>query len=978
MSFEEWNNVLFHHYFNENMLNQRVRLYVTTEVIDELGNQNGLGNLGVFLEAVEEGPQYADGQTLYDKVNFLRHLVAQMNQQQRLQYIPTFMPYLCLFALAARYDIGENVHQLEYYDRLHVLRGQPNGDRINAIQMADLFGLAILLEEWSQWRHYQLGRFSVVHRVGAHRYTSFWRSQVLLSTEQRQRLPRLFYELELDPLDLPAEEELRHLIAGNQTAADIFGNLLHNENQLNDLIEELISELKYWDGTAQLDEAENQNTSRNAQIRLVLASQNAPTRLQAFIELADTNLPQMLELQSDGMNYSCRRITSELFGPLRSGNNIIFNMANLLAEQNIELHTQVEQTNLRAIWRMRQTYYFQWYREIGQWLQRQNLDTSGDIVVLTANPNINPILNWAYHYNIPRPNFPNAGLPQEWTVVRIQPQGNHLANARNNFPGQENQRRDVSIRLVGGVRANQGDTFFDFGLPIIRIEGYLEDIMHIQARQLGGNNWDLVEILQNANEIKAPGRLYKLIAPGNGNIHELGAHLIITVIRGEEKLAEREFYVHREPAQHIALALENADILFNLLGDQVNGPLAGNEPLMLGATITGNQPEPINNIGNGQADPVGEEYNSQTEKFLQVLSTLGNISLQIAKDLAYDLIGDVHGAADVDEWRDIIWMQFKALRWLGHCEIVEEDGRWSRLIACPPALVLLPGQYYDLERHWHLFRAVLCGQRTQGALEHWIQLAHDNHNVEVLIHSQAQYYPLVPQRILFQSHDIQALHNLAQAINPNIPLQRTAQRILAETPDIEVVRNILQWEPGRPPLNGWRCRIFNPNELHTVAVNNEWPKAGNEAQMAEMCNLQNNSWYHCLYGDGQRARISREIGRWLVCAPVQRPALRTAQGDLLLPVELEPNGVWGRGFALCSGFAPKIARYNIENHPFLNGESYPLPPEPPIDSMTARRQGQYSGHFYIFARAANWFAPNMLGLDNWQDVGILPLEEINH
>ena len=974
MSFSLWNDVLFKHFFNPEMAGQRVRIYVTSEIINKLGNHDELGNCKDFLNHVEDGPDGAGGRTLCDKAKFLRARAARMSREQQRSYLPDFLPYLCLFILAARHGIGEETNELAYYDRLHNLRGEPP-DRVGSGEMKELFGFAKLLDEWShKWQAGKFGFFTASERRGAHRYTSFWRSQTLLSPDQRGRLPELFCNLGLDPADGPGLEEMEHLVQQSRRAAELLGGT--NRLQNRDLIDEIQSEFAHWDGLANITvNGESPQSTRSVDFRLAFSPKKKP-QLRIFIEVDGAELPESVEFRGDAQSYICRRIDTSLFGPLQANDGTVLDAAELF-ERELQFDGTLlkggKNIRLHAKWKRRITYYMQWDPSIG-WFQRRTLDVPGDILVLSSALAANePILNWAEANNIHPDVFSCDGLPENWTLIRIKAES-IPDQAISAFPSAA-RRNEISIRLVGGVRtADRANEYFDFGLPTIRVEGNLS-LIKVAAEKMGGGNIELIPdtALSTTTEVTAPGREYTISPDTIAG----GACIRITLRQNDhnvegEIIADQTLYVaghkHHTPPESLA----EYPIIFTLSGEQ-SPPLTDRSDAgvyMHGSALTRKADEvPLSEIAPGAPDLETEEYNEESWRLLRVLSSRSELPLRAVKELSHKLLQKHLSTVELDGWRDVIWTQIKALRWLGHCEIIEENGRWDRVVASPQCLALLPGVFLDHNLGWRCFRAVLCGRQSQGDLQKWREDVRKL-NLETLIHSQQPYFPLVPQRVIFQGRDLDSLKQLAVIINPKLSLQYTAQFLLSQLPSVKDRLNRLAWEQGRPPASGWDRRFFDAQGLCSVA------QPPSQLFMAELCNQTDGGWYHCLSDGDRRARVSREMGRWIVSSCVNRPALRTADRTLLLPVELEPDGLWGKAFALCSGFAPKVVQYQVGQSPFANGGAYPPPPPVPLDSVYARRRGLYSGHFYTFERAAQWVDPSRAGFFGWQDVRRVPITEL--
>src|SRR5207244_745178 len=119
MEYVDWNNAIAKHFFRPEMEGKRVYLYVTEELIAELGQPQAAG-LQEFLAAVRIGPAWATRSGLCQKA-----LQAMHNWRTRSLAFPPYIGYLALFVLAA--GIEGDFSPIAYYPRLRSLLQEPSG-----------------------------------------------------------------------------------------------------------------------------------------------------------------------------------------------------------------------------------------------------------------------------------------------------------------------------------------------------------------------------------------------------------------------------------------------------------------------------------------------------------------------------------------------------------------------------------------------------------------------------------------------------------------------------------------------------------------------------------------------------------------------------------------------------------------------------------------------------------------------------------
>jgi hypothetical protein len=141
MDYLSWNNSIGARFFTPELRDRRVYLYVTADLIREIGKPSGAG-MADFLVAVKRGPDWVS----YGKVCERADQCVVGWRRRKLQY-PPYLAYLGLFALAAglRGDFAGNA----YYPRLRKLLGETptSGTYRGFSTMRNLWED---LENWSQ------------------------------------------------------------------------------------------------------------------------------------------------------------------------------------------------------------------------------------------------------------------------------------------------------------------------------------------------------------------------------------------------------------------------------------------------------------------------------------------------------------------------------------------------------------------------------------------------------------------------------------------------------------------------------------------------------------------------------------------------------------------------------------------------------------------------------------------------------------
>src|SRR5919202_3026367 len=255
--YQNWNNSIAAHFFRPEMAGRTVYLYVTEELIEELGQASGAG-LQDFIKAVKTGLVRGERKGICQKalhsLEYWRH-----NRKYSHNPYPLYIGSLALFVLAS--GIDGDFSSNEYYRRLRTLLGEES--KSGTYYKFD--GMRVLWDDLEHWANEdksgELGFFNG-NIVGKRIHVGLPLAQTLLTQEELKALPVIFAEADLDPTCPPSFAALAQSLAkyGRNYLQKRTLRLLEEGGDQDELrlalLERIIDELRDWDGTASLSSDE--------------------------------------------------------------------------------------------------------------------------------------------------------------------------------------------------------------------------------------------------------------------------------------------------------------------------------------------------------------------------------------------------------------------------------------------------------------------------------------------------------------------------------------------------------------------------------------------------------------------------------------------------------------------------------------------------------------------------------------------------
>lgn len=489
----QWNNTLATHFFRPEMAGRPVHLYVTDELLTNLGSRFGSSYEG-FLQAVRVGPSGTALLGLCQKA----YQSYKGWRFRKLPY-PPYIAYLSLFVLAAGVegDFAPNA----YYPRLRQLIGEEPGSTLPSF---DLMGsLWADLERWShQDKQGELGVFNV-HIAGSWVHVGLPIAQTILTEHERKELPAIFAAARLDRSSPPPDTELVRSLRTygiNHLRPRTLSLLArrHNESDIYDvLVETVREELAEWDGsvaqtvgarpsgrrTAAVQTVTMQTTEGSRQsswtaigtLRLCIDLNRVASTLETFLrcsigrEFPESGLS--LKQQYSQETFQCDEVLPGWSSPLlRTSDRSNVNASVYDWNQGIELYDEQLRWNFRLSNAPIRIFVNGAQEGLPGLVDVRQLPHSLPFYIAAREECCRSLLEWA---QVGCEGFKElemrTGLPPRWRFFSV-------ARAISDEPIRYvypilSFSNTIRLSLRGGLRSSQGYSFFTFAPPHIVLEG---------------------------------------------------------------------------------------------------------------------------------------------------------------------------------------------------------------------------------------------------------------------------------------------------------------------------------------------------------------------------------------------------------------------------------------------------------------------------------------------------------------------------
>ena len=467
----EWNNRLAKYFFNEEMAGREVLLYINEEIINNIGDD--IGNKDDFVRAVKEGPEYASSKKGFCQKAY--YIYKDWRNFKELEY-PPYVAYLALFVLAE--NVEGDFDGRAYYPRLNKLLGNTEDSGVPS-SFYDMWELWIDLEKWSkEGKGEELGFFSFRIR-GGYQHVGLPLSQTILSNKERDNLPFIFSEADLDPMDPPPIETIKRILLQ-------YGNKNHllekrtlklldsanGDNALlkNTLLEFVLDELSDWDQTVPDDRPEESSIPRETKtgLRICLDEDKLSRKVKAYLRFKTNHeIPNGgLTFKDSNKTLTCLEANANWSSPLRDKNtsenfnasHINWNREFHIKDIELNWHAKLKASNVRL--------FCPGEKEgLSDWIEFHHLERQGKFMVAVYSDMEDHVRAWGSKSCEDFQKRDYMGLPVGWSLFY----GKNPAESCENIESLTLSSL-LRIHLRSGIKTGRGNTYLEFGLPSVELE----------------------------------------------------------------------------------------------------------------------------------------------------------------------------------------------------------------------------------------------------------------------------------------------------------------------------------------------------------------------------------------------------------------------------------------------------------------------------------------------------------------------------
>jgi hypothetical protein len=560
MNYFEWNEAIGKHFFNADRSGSRVFLYVTTEVLNEIGEPYN-ADIDDFIAAVRQGPPWE----VRPGVGICQQALHTIDRwrDRNLGY-PPYLCYLSLFVYADSIDVGFARHS--YYPGLRSLIGEipESGMYPSFNQMYKLWDdLAV----WSNVdRHGELGIFDA-DIVGEWMHVGLPKAQTLLTDRERESLPKLFAENGLDPHSPPSDLELSYLLTEDphHFLRAHTKQLLRSKVEADSairvaLIDAIFEELGHWDGTVtahSVTAEQERNSFANLRLVMILDLTGKSARFylrcrsnlaypEEGLQLLNENGGESLYCYEDWQGWSTPLDKLPTQGLTFDASTVDWRSGFSLVDSEHAWRTSLTNHAVRIMVRAT-SFGFEGFIEESQ------IPFGKKFYLLAHHDYSETLQSWGQNFCRGFVEIKTiTGLPQHWHLFSVECAKSDIS-IRDILPSLAFPLM-LRIQFRGGLKV-RGNQYFNFALPFIEVSG----------------ETTAIEVFCNDRRLQQNTETGLYSVPGDLR----GRRLIIEVRRGAECIRKKSLYILDKLVLNQIKPLAYLDKFGRHVDDKTNGSCCG-------------------------------------------------------------------------------------------------------------------------------------------------------------------------------------------------------------------------------------------------------------------------------------------------------------------------------------------------------------------------------------------------------------------
>jgi|GEM_PF-4672820 len=929
-----WNKALFQHFFNEKRAFKEVFLYLDTGILDELGNENNLGNHLDFIATMQVGVGLPTKNIAQQILILFKKWQEEKAYSFRRIYgdIPPYFAYLCLFVFAEVNADSSKFNSNEYYRKLELLIDDGSNFSGSFRKMTAIW------EDMEYWlrvvKKERLGRFQVRNVGGkGNKYVGIPWSQALLSSSFREEiLPLLFAENNLDADQHYSDEVIQYLLIQNaRRLPSRMRKFLGVDKGLTKALVEIVKEeLENWEGYIFTKDETTKTTSRKHFLPVLLGFKEQIRSEQLLfsfrVKLTEAfNFDGFDEVEfqdADGKPYILQKGNSaKLSHPLHL-ENLLFDKIFSGSQTFCLFFENEEKQQLEARWKNQKEvllfYEGQGYGLKHVWLEAKRLEKERTFILgIKADSGLLPkVERWGTQHcrNFKPYQTRNENewqnLPDGWLFFK----GIASEQTLPEIPVL-NFNQTTNFRFFKGLKTVGHNSYYCFAPPLIQIENFPEGIAPFAKGLRFSEKKNGIWEIEKTTDTLSPGEYF-------------------IELRQEEKAVARK--------RLELIRLQFAETASPDLGLNDFGQLTDKEQRVFGTSFlekTTDFPLPRSAVywqKTGQLEVLIPPGNAMTaaeienlfleevsdldanpiHKFLYILSNQPTWTFAELDKLLNFLLENYLSQLEVEvRYSPLRNELLFNLASLGHLEV---DWNKRKIYLNPPQLVFLPYKVGDI------FKFLLIGQRDKATLKKlrqaWTSSKFKDHIDLSFISQRTNYKPnltdkesenikslsklLLPKIIPIKTNKVAAAQSLANELSIPCNFQNFGGwELLQFSANVHQCFQSLEFE-SRPDIEhpSFEKSYFNLAGLKFSDKNYE-----ETIGLVNYKSIKTKQQFCWIWENGQCAEVPKTWSRWIWLNKCQKQVLfyDVYQQQLGVPESLPLPKLLNRGLMLSSEKLPE-------------------------------------------------------------------------